>query len=443
MPTGAPSTLARRATSRNTATAALLSAPRMVSCAFSQPPSITTGSIGPFASTVSRCAQSRIVRSERPRIRARRLPRTSGSTARPMARSSRVTWATTSASRPNGLGIRHSAANVSLSRAFSASLAGLTASASSPLLEAAGGLGRRPFPRGGLVLAADARVLRPAGADRVVRLRQLVRPARAGVALGGADELAEQRRRAVWPRLELGVVLRGDEEGVVGQLDDLDEALVRGRAGHDQARGLEPPAQEVVDLVAMAVALVDDGLAVDLARLGVGVQLHRVGAEPHGAAHVGDLLLLGQQVDDRVLRVRVELAGVRPLHADHVAGEVGDRHLHAEADAEVRDALLARDPRGRDLALYPALAEPAGDEDAVGLLDPVADLLVVERLGVDPVDLDAAAVDEAGVAQRLDDREIGVLELDVLADQRDAHRRALLRRGGPLDEPRPSAQVRC
>src|SRR5215207_8802122 len=370
MPTGAPSTLARRATSRNTATAALLSAPRMVSCAFSQPPSITTGSIGPFASTVSRCAQSRIVRSERPRIRARRLPRTSGSTARPMARSSRVTWATTSSSRPNGLGIRHSAANVSLSRAFSASLAGLTARATSPLLEAARGLVQR---LGG----AGAGVLGAAGTDRLVALGQLVRPARPGEAMGRADELAEQRCRSVRARLELRVVLRRDEERMVGQLDDLDEALVGCGARHDQARRLEPAAQEVVDLVAMAVALVDDRLAVDLARLRVGVQLHRVGPEPHRAAHVGDLLLLGQQVDDRVLGVRVELAGVRAIHADHVAGEVGDRHLHAEADAQVRDALLARDARGGDLALDAALAEAAWDQDAVGLLDPVADLLVV------------------------------------------------------------------
>src|SRR5215207_2420249 len=360
MPTGAPSTLARRATSRNTATAALLSAPRMVSCAFSQPPSITTGSIGPFASTVSRCAQSRIVRSERPRIRARRLPRTSGSTARPMARSSRVTWATTSSSRPNGLGIRHSAANVSLSRAFSASLAGLTARATSPLLEAARGLVQR---LGG----AGAGVLGAAGTDRLVALGQLVRPARPGEAMGRADELAEQRCRSVRARLELRVVLRRDEERMVGQLDDLDEALVGCGARHDQARRLEPAAQEVVDLVAMAVALVDDRLAVDLARLRVGVQLHRVGPEPHRAA----------QVDDRVLGVRVELAGVRAIHADHVAGEVGDRHLHAEADAQVRDALLARDARGGDLALDAALAEAAWDQDAVGLLDPVADLLVV------------------------------------------------------------------
>ena len=75
------------------------------------------------------------------------------------------------------------------------------------------------------------------------------------------------------------------------------------------------------------------------------------------------------------------------------------------------------------LPSMPRTPKPPGIEDAVGLLEPDADLAVVERLGVHPVDLDAAAVLEARVPQRLDDGQVGVLELDVLADQRDPHRR--------------------
>src|SRR5215207_8103862 len=115
----------------------------------------------------------------------------------------------------------------------------------------------------------------------------------------------------------------------------------------------------------MAVALVDHGLAVDLARLGSAVQLHRVGTESHRAAHVCYLLLLGQQIDYRVWGLGVELAGVRAPHADDVARELGHRHLHAQAYAEERDPLFAGDPRRGDLALDPPLSEPAGDQDAV------------------------------------------------------------------------------
>ncbi len=61
-----------------------------------------------------------------------------------------------------------------------------------------------------------------------------------------------------------------------------------------------------------------------------------------------------------------------PVHAGDVAGELGDRDLHAQADAQVRDPLLARDPRRADLALDAAPAEAARDQDAVGAVEPLA-----------------------------------------------------------------------
>ena len=111
-------------------------------------------------------------------------------------------------------------------------------------------------------------------------------------------------------------------------------------------------------------------LAVELAGAGAGVELDRVGAEAHRAAEVGDLLLLGQQVDHRERRLGVELGRVGAVHAGDVPRELGDGDLHAEADAEVRDPLLARDLRGADLALDAAAAEAAGDQDAVGVAEP-------------------------------------------------------------------------
>src|SRR3954449_10302507 len=55
-----------------------------------------------------------------------------------------------------------------------------------------------------------------------------------------------------------------------------------------------------------------------------------------------------------------------PPAATDVAGELGHGDLHAQADAQVRDPVLARDARGADLALDAAAAEATGDEDAVG-----------------------------------------------------------------------------
>ena len=129
-----------------------------------------------------------------------------------------------------------------------------------------------------------------------------------GRALGGSgDEVAEQRRGALGAGLELGMKLRGDEEGVALQLDRLDEALVRRGAGHRQASALEALAQQVVDLIAVSVALVDDRLTIDLTRSRARVKLDRVSAEAHRPTEIGYLLLLGQQIDHGEGRLQVEL----------------------------------------------------------------------------------------------------------------------------------------
>ena len=101
----------------------------------------------------------------------------------------------------------------------------------------------------------------------------------------------------------------------------------------------------------MAVTLVDDELAVGLASAGALLELDGLRAEPHRAAEVLDLLLLGKQVDDGERRLGIHLRRVRAVQPGDVARELGDRDVHAEADAEVRDLLLARHAAREDLPL--------------------------------------------------------------------------------------------
>ena len=236
-----------------------------------------------------------------------------------------------------------------------------------------------------------------------------------------AHEIAEERMRPRRARLELGVELRGAEPRVVVELDDLDQVLGGEHARDAQAGGLEPRAQVVVDLVAVAVALVDERLAVGLVCARAAAQLDRLGAQAHRAAHVLDVLLLGQQRDHGIERVGIELRRVGAVHAADVARELDDRALHAEADAEERRPRLAGVAHSRDLALDRPRAEAAGDEDAVDAAQLLGGLVGVERLGVDPVDLEVRAVVDGAVLERLDDGEVGVLQLHVLADDGDAH----------------------
>ena len=86
---------------------------------------------------------------------------------------------------------------------------------------------------------------------------------------------------------------------------------------------------------------------------------------------------------------------------------------------EVRDPLLARDATGEDLSLPPARAEAAGNEDAVRRLELLDRLLVGHVLGVEPAHVHLRALVHAGVLERLVDGEVRVVQLHVLADERD------------------------
>ena len=160
--------------------------------------------------------------------------------------------------------------------------------------------------------------------------------------------------------------LRGNEERVVGKLDEYDEALIPVRSRFVAGLVLEAAAEHVVDLEAMPVALVDDALAAEyLPGPGALVELDRVGASARIVPPRSVTSFCSRkQVDHRVRRLGIELGRVRALHPADVAGVIDDGHLHPQADAE-RDTVLAREPRSGDLALDPALAEAAGIQDPV------------------------------------------------------------------------------
>ena len=92
-----------------------------------------------------------------------------------------------------------------------------------------------------------------------------------------------------------------------------------------------------------------------------------------------------------------------------------------------------------DLAFDAAVAETARDDDPVEMPELAVSEQPFDVLGLDPFDLDLRTVMETGVLERLDDRQVGVGQLDVLADDPDPDR---LGRGFDLvDDPLPGRQV--
>ena len=224
---------------------------------------------------------------------------------------------------------------------------------------------------------------------------------------------------------------------MVTQLDELDEAAVRGGAAADEAGRLEAGPVVGVELVAMAVALADHRLAVGLVDLRARLEHRVVRTETHRAALVGDVALVVHDVDHGVLRRRVELRGVGVGQAEDVAGELDRHRLQPEAQPEARHPLLAGEACRGDLAFDAAGPEPARDDDARQRGEAPRREQTLDLLGLDPIDFDLRAVVEPGVLEALDDRQVGIGELHVLADEADAHRL-----GGGVDEgddvlPRP------
>ena len=209
-------------------------------------------------------------------------------------------------------------------------------------------------------------------------------------------------------------------ERMIGQFDDFDEAFLGRDRGDHHAGLLQAVLIVGVEFVAVAVAFVDAVLvAIQLGGLGAGEQDRLAGTEPHGGSHVLDALLFLLQTDHRMFGGLVELGGVRAFQAADVAGELDGGDLHAETDAEIRDLVLAGVLRGEDFPLGAAVAEAAGNEDAVHLADDRLRAVVLDGLGVHADDLHLGVVMGAGVDERFVDRFVGVLQFDVFAGHGD------------------------
>ncbi len=114
--------------------------------------------------------------------------------------------------------------------------------------------------------------------------------------------------------------------------------------------------------------------------------------------------------------------------------------LEPVADPEVGDAALARDFRRAHHAARPAIAEPAGDQNAVRAVEQLLAARLLERFRFDPPDVDLQPVLEAAVIERLVQALVRVLVADVFADHVDGE--LVQRVPDAIDEVEPVAHLR-
>src|SRR5262249_47950326 len=131
-------------------------------------------------------------------------------------------------------------------------------------------------------------------------------------------------------------------------------------------------------------------------------------AKSHVSAEAFDLFLLGEDVDDLRAGARVKLAAVCVGDAAQVACELDHGHLKAEAQAEVRDPVLACVADAFDLAFGAADAKAAGDDDAVAPAEICGNGGRIDVRRIEPFQVDVRAQVHAAVFAGFDDAGVGV-----------------------------------
>src|SRR5450759_3070463 len=231
------------------------------------------------------------------------------------------------------------------------------------------------------------------------------------------DEAREQRVRLQRLGFELGVELAAEIPRMVGEFADLDVGIVGRLAGDLEARRLQALFVFAIELVAVAMALVDFARAVGVVCHAPIAQAASPASQPHGAAQLVDTLEFAEFEDDAVRRARVELGGIGGFHPAHIAGEFDHQGLHAETDPEVRHLALAGELDGVEHAIDAAFAEAAGHQEAVVILQLPLPALARHALGIDPVDVDLQLVRQAAMQQRFLEALVGIFVFHVLAHQ--------------------------
>src|SRR5690606_28857189 len=163
----------------------------------------------------------------------------------------------------------------------------------------------------------------------------------------------------------------------------------------------------------------NDKLAVNIVRLAAFFQTTGVGTETHGTAFLRHLLLLFHQVDNRVTGVGIKLRGAGAVEFQHIAGELDDGTLHAQAHAKERDLLFPYIPYGLDLALHPPLAKSRCNENPVKTRKYVVTGFGIDFLRRDPFHINLAIVLRAGMHKGFVARLIRIRKGDILAYKSD------------------------
>src|SRR5207302_1670929 len=138
------------------------------------------------------------------------------------------------------------------------------------------------------------------------------------------------------------------------------------------------------------------------------------------ASHLRNILLLLHHGDDGLRGLRAHFRAMCLILPQYIAGKFDTGHLHAQANTEEWNPLLAGYAYCFDFSFYAAASKAGGHQDGVQVLQLVQGILSSEMLGVDIAYLYLAFIHGPGMYQRFEDALVGILQLYIFTDE--AHR---------------------
>ena len=154
---------------------------------------------------------------------------------------------------------------------------------------------------------------------------------------------------------------------------------------------LEIVAVVVIDLIAVAVSLMDRLSAVQGISSALLIQDTGIGTESQGAADILHTVLIWHQKDHRMGGGGIQLRTVGVVPPDHIPGKFHDGKLHAKAETKEWDIVLAGIADGKDFAVDAPVAESSGNEDTADILKCFGGIFLCYLFGIHPFDIDLCA----------------------------------------------------
>src|SRR5262249_19678685 len=133
-----------------------------------------------------------------------------------------------------------------------------------------------------------------------------------------------------------------------------------------------------------------------------------------------DRLLLIQQANHRMHGMFVELRRMRPTQVADISGILDHRALHAEANPQKRDSLLAGIANRLDFAFDAALTETAWYQETIVARQQPFRPVGLNILATNAANANLRPMPHASMIEGFINRFIGVVVLGVLAHQSDA-----------------------